>query len=292
MNVSIIYNPKSTGDSRAGAKELEKKLKKILPKIPIKCVPTKYAGHSEKLACAIASSRKKPLIVSASGDGGYHEVVNGVMRASARANGPICAVLPTGNANDHSRTMQDKPLWQAIDKGKVTKIDLLKISMTNSSGSTAVRYAHSYIGLGLTPVIAAELNRHDLTAFKETMLVLKTFFKHRPFKIRRKSKVFKLDSLVFTNINQMAKILTLAEKNRPADGRFEVVSFPHAHRLVLIKKILLAATTGLKTSKRERTYEFEVIKKMPIQLDGELAVLEAGAKVQIITANKALTTIV
>lgn len=290
-SVVIIYNPASTGDSESDAKELARQLRKTVPKLKIKTVPTKYAGHAEKLAYSIAQSHEKSLIVSSSGDGGYHEVVNGVMKAVSKASSAIVAVLPAGNANDHSRTMQDKPLWKAIQKGKITRIDLLKVSI-KSGGKESTRYAHSYAGLGLTPVIATKLNSHTLNAYKETLLTVKTFFTHRPFKIRRGSKILVFDSLIFANINQMAKVLTLAQKNKPDDGKFEVVSFPHGHKLLLIKKIFRAATTGLNTTRREQKYSFETIKKMPMQLDGEVARLAAGDKVNIISMQKILRTIV
>lgn len=290
-SVVIIYNPNSTGNSKSNAKKLESKLKKILPHLAIKAIPTKYAGHAEKLACSLASSRKKPLIVSSSGDGGYHEVINGIMAVSAKGGSAIAAVLPAGNANDHSRTMHKRPLWQAIQKGKVIKIDLLKVTI-KSGGNTQVRYAHSYVGLGLTPAVATELNRHTLNAFKEISLLLKTFFKYRPFKIRRRNKITAFDSLIFANINQMAKVLTLSQKNKPDDGLFEVISFPHAHKLLLIRKLFRAATTGLQTTRRQKRYSFETIKKMPMQLDGEITRLAAGAEIEIVAVKKALRTIV
>lgn len=290
-SVAIIYNPKSTGSSKEDAKELEKSLKETLRRVPIKCIATKYAGHAEELAYELAKSREKPLIISSSGDGGYNEVINGVMQAGRDGRSAICAVLPAGNANDHSRTMQDRPLWKAIKKGKVAKIDLLRVNI-QSSESTVVRYAHSYVGLGLTPVIATELNRHTLNSFKESILVIKTFFKHRPFKIRRGSRTIRLDSLIFANINQMAKVLTLAKSNKPDDGQFEVISFPHGHKFLLIKKLFKAAAVGLKTTKRTDNYSFRIIKKMPMQLDGEVVPLAAGTKVQITAAKKILQTFV
>ncbi len=290
-SVTIIYNPNSTGNSKSDAKELQKQLKKALPEIPVKSVPTEYAGHAEKIALGLAKSNKKPLIISSSGDGGYHEVINGVMLAGEKGKSAICAILPAGNANDHSRTMQDRPLFQAIKKGKVIRIDLLKVNM-KKPGTVSARYAHSYIGLGLTPVIATELNRHTLNAFKETTLTLKTFFKYRPFKIRRNGRIFSFDSLIFANINQMAKVLTLAEKNRPDDGKFEVISFPHAHKFQLIKKLFKAATTGLKNTRRERKYSFEVVKNMPMQMDGEVTKLSKGTRVDITSAREILRTII
>lgn len=291
-SVFIIYNPKSTGDSHGRAKELQSKLNRAVPELSVTSIPTERTGHAEGIAYDIAVNEKSPLIISSSGDGGYNEVINGVMRAKGKGNTTVCAVLPAGNANDHSRTMQERPLWEAIKEGKVIDIDLLKVSVSPSQGKDMIRYAHSYAGLGLTPVVAVELNRHTLNAFKEMCLVLKTFFKHHPFKIYHDNKELTLDSLIFMNINQMAKVLTLAEENKPDDGLFEVVSFPHNHKLLLVYQLFKAATIGLKTTKRVRNYSFEVRKEMPIQLDGEVMFIKPGSRVSMLAIPRALKTII
>lgn len=285
--VMIIYNPNSTGDSESNARDLQKRLKKSLKDIEITCIATKYAGHAEKLAGEFAKKYKKPLIVSSSGDGGYHEVVNGIMQANANA---IAAVLPSGNANDHSRVMHDQPIYKSIIQKNVSKIDLLKVSVTGQN--KLVRYAHSYIGLGLTPVIATELNRHTLNAFREAWLVTKIFYQYRPFKIKHADKLYSLDSLILTNINEMAKVLTLATDNRPDDGKFEIVTFPHNNKLRLLRKLLTAATSGLPTTQRKSSYQFEIIKAMPMQLDAEVIKLAKGSKIQVSSKRKTLSTIV
>src|SRR4051812_41454633 len=89
--ICIIYNPNSTGRSQRKAKDLQRQLRERLPDIPAVCLATEYAGHARELAFDIAQSEKKPLIISASGDGGYNEVINGVMEADNRQ--AVCAVL-------------------------------------------------------------------------------------------------------------------------------------------------------------------------------------------------------
>lgn len=290
-SISIIYNPHSTGDSKSMAKKLSTNLQKELDGVTIKLVATKYAGHARELAKQIAAREKTPLIISSSGDGGYNEVVNGVMEANNVE--AVCAVLPAGNANDHSRTVQEnRPLLKGILKGKVTKLDLLKVILTFPEGNKKTMYAHSYAGLGLTPVIAVELNKNDLNALNEILITLKTFFKYRPFKIHHDDKVIEIDSLLFANINQMAKILTLASPTRLDDGKFEVIVLPAGRKLMLVRTLVKALTSSLDTAKRYKTYEFTTIKKMPMQLDGEVHKLPAGSKVKVISAHAALKTVV
>ena len=188
--------------------------------------------------------------------------------------------------------MQDAPLAERIIAGKISKIDVLRMVTIGPDGTSSTRFAHSYIGLGLTPVIAAELNRHTLNAFRELKIVVERFYKYRPFKIRRGTRTLKLNSLLFANINQMAKVLTLAKKNRPVDGKFEVVSFPAGRKRQLIARLFRAAVSSLPTTRREKSYTFEVVKKLPVQLDGEVMTLAKGSKVTVSSAHKALRTVV
>ena len=265
--ISIIYNPNSTGNSEAMAKQLQKDLKRFVPTTPTECLPTDFAGHAQELAHDIAKSEKRPLIVSASGDGGYNEVVNGVMEAENEH--AVCAVLPAGNANDHSRTMHNRPLLELIVRGRVVHLDLIKVTAVNQRAKTS-RLAHSYVGLGLTPVVAVELNRHSLNAFKEAVLVIKVFFKYRPFEIMHRGQLLHLDSLLFANINQMAKVLTLAPENHPDDGKFEVIMFPSGSKVTLVRRLAQAATNRAHPPKQRQTYTFTTRKTMPMQLDGEV----------------------
>jgi diacylglycerol kinase (ATP) len=288
-HIAIIFNPKSTGASERKARELARTLRKSIKDVPIACIATKYAGHAEKLAFDIAKKEARPLIVSSSGDGGYNEVVNGVIAAkNTRA---ICAVLPAGNANDHSRTMQSRPLAESIKKAEVIKLDLLEVAIATGNTRT-IRYAHSYVGLGLTPVVAVELNRNSLNSFKEAWIVLRAFFRYRPFRIRHGKKVYKLDSLLFGNINQMAKVLTIAPQNQPADGKFEVIQFPSGRKWWLVKRLAQAAVAKLENVSQASSYEFVTIQKMPMQLDGEVITLHAGCQVTVKCRPNLLATIV
>jgi diacylglycerol kinase (ATP) len=289
-SIHIIFNPNSTGNSKELAYELAHKLKAKIKDCQVECVPTQHAGHAEEMARSLATAEPQPLIISSSGDGGYNEVINGVL--SSGNTSAICAVLPAGNANDHGRTMHSKDVYELILDRKPKRIDALRVHVTNREGEDFVRYAHSYVGLGLTPVIAVELNRHSLNAFKELKIVLQRFYKYRPFKIRHNGKVIRLNSLIFANINQMAKVLTLAEENHPDDGKFEIVQFRAGKKRKLLGRLVKAAMSNLPTPKQAATYEFKTIKKMPMQLDGEVINLPPMCTVTITSAHKALKTLV
>lgn len=286
--IFIIYNPNSTGDSHKLAKELQRKLAKSKRKAEL--IGTKRAGHARELAYELAKKYKNPLIISSSGDGGYHEVVIGVMKAKDEGYSAMAAVLPAGNANDHARVTHIKPLDEAINAQSITQIDLLKIYRKCDDEEESVMYAHSYAGIGLSAIVATELNNHDLNAVKEKWLVLRKMYAYRPFKILHNGEVLKFDSLVFANISEMAKVLTLSKSSRIDDGKFELISFPYQQKRVLWKKIIKMTITGLEP-KSIKSYDFKTLKKTLMQVDGEIIELEPNCQIKIESAHRALTTI-
>ena len=88
--------------------------------------PTERAGHGRELARQAAGTGR-PLVVSVSGDGGYNEVVDGVMHADNPD--VVCAVMAAGNANDHRRATGEQPLAEVVVAGDVSRIDLLRLTV-------------------------------------------------------------------------------------------------------------------------------------------------------------------
>ncbi|MFP5369176.1 MAG: diacylglycerol/lipid kinase family protein, partial [Actinomycetes bacterium] len=218
--IVLIFNPQSTGNAPQAAEELRAQLASRLPAVPLELSPTQHAGHARDLARDAASSGR-PLIVSVSGDGGYNEVVNGVMDAGNEQ--AVCAVRAAGNANDHRRVTRERPLADAIVAGDVRRMDLLRLTVGSGAGAM-VRYAHSYIGVGLTPVVAVDLEKGGKGSWREIVSVVRAFSRFRPFPIRLEDgRRRSIDSLVFANISEMAKYAVLSEDGRPDDGRFEVL---------------------------------------------------------------------
>lgn len=281
----VIFNPNSTGDSQAIAKEFCRDLSKLRPEAKVKLQETTHAGHAEELGYELTNKYTDVLLVSVSGDGGYHELVNGVMKAvDEGAPMPICAVLPGGNANDHHSFIATRPLLEAIATEGSTEIDLLKVE----AGVT--RYAHSYAGLGLTPLVAVELNKHKLSALKEAWLSLKTFWKFKPFTIIEDGKRVTFDSLILANIGVMAKYLTLDQDNSPRDGKFEVLHWPHKRKLQLVSHLFRSAAGKPGSPKSVDRFEFTTVAPMPMQLDGELIKLSSNQRVVVSCAPSRLRT--
>ena len=286
--IVIIFNPQSTGDAPRSAAELRGELIRRLPDVPLDLCPTRHAGHARDLAREAAGTGS-PLIVSVSGDGGYNEVVNGVMDAgNERA---VCAVRAAGNANDHRRVTRERPLADAIVAGDVRRIDLLRLTVGEGTAART-RYAHSYIGVGVTPVVAVDLEKGGKGSWKEIASVVRVFARFRPFPIRLENgRRRSIDSLVFANIAEMAKYATLSEDSRPDDGRFEVITQQRTGRLRVLSTAIRAATRGLGPQPSTTHYAFTTLVPMPLQLDGELMELDADTLVAVDIAPSALATV-
>ncbi len=286
--IVIIFNPRSTGDAPRSAQELRRELTRRLPAVPLDLCPTRHAGHARDLAREAAGTGR-PLIVSVSGDGGYNEVVNGVMDAgNDRA---VCAVRAAGNANDHRRVTRERPLADAIVAGDVRRIDLLRLTVGTGTAAQT-RYAHSYIGVGLTPVVAVDLEKGGKGSWREIASVVRVFARFRPFPIRLENgRRRSIDSLVFANIAEMAKYATLSEHSRPDDGRFEVITQQRTGKLRVLSTAIRAATRGLGPQPSTTHYAFTTLVPMPLQLDGELVELDANTLVTVDIAPSALATV-
>lgn len=283
---TIIYNPNSTGDSQSIAKDFYADLRKLKPKCRVELKETTHASHGEELGYELSKQGPSTMLISVSGDGGYNELINGVMKAvNEGAEPPICAVLPGGNANDHYTFISKRPLLAAIEADGLTRLDLLKVE------AATTRYAHSYVGLGLTPLVAVELNKYKLSAIKEMWLSLKTFWKFKPFKIIEEGKQRTFDSLIMANIGVMAKHLTLdTDSAPPRDGLFEVIRWPHNHKLRLVRQLAQAALSKTDAPQSVKRLEFTTVEPMPMQLDGELIKLKANQKVTVSCAPAKLRT--
>ena len=287
--VVLIFNPNSTGDAKELAEGLQRDLAQRVPGLAVDLLPTEHAGHATELSRQ-AAGEGAPLIVSVSGDGGYNEVVNGVMQAANdRA---FAAVLAAGNANDHRRTTKERPIAEAIADGSASRIDLLRFTATGA-GDDVVRYAHSYIGLGLTPVVAVDLEKGGKGSLREMVTVVRSFAKFRPFEIQIEDGTRqRFDSLVFANIAQMAKVATLAEdQGKPDDGLFEVITLRHTAKWRILATAIKASTTGLGKEPSVHSYAFTTVTPLPLQIDGEVIDLPTGSTVRVDILPQALQTV-
>jgi diacylglycerol kinase family enzyme len=285
--VVLIFNPGKAGMATR-IDDLQRDLAAAQPGLPIELLPTDFAGHARDLARSVAEAGA-PLIVSVSGDGGYNEVVNGVMDVPASR--AVCTVLPAGNANDHHRSRPVRPLTEAIRESPVRRIDLLRITFRGAHREQ-VQYAHSYVGFGLTPLMAIGIEKGGKGKILELLSVARTLSGLRPFElVRADGATARFDSLILANISRMAKYGRVSESNHPDDGQFEVVTLPHAGRWKMALMTLRAVTLGLGHQPSVSSYAFTTRNAVPCQIDGEVVHVQAGTHVLVESARGALATI-
>jgi len=285
--VAIIYNPNSTGSSKTMAEDFKQNILSRIPKQKVKLMPTKYAGHAEKLAYKIARRSKSPLIFSSSGDGGYNEVINGAMKAQKKGSKPTTGLLPAGNANDHYHNVHSDEIIDLMIAKKPKQIDLLRISYV-ANKKQQHRYAHSYIGFGISSMVSRELNKTKLNKFKETWLVIRTLFTISPAKLKLNEEVGKYDSVIISNVDRMSKYLTVSHPSRIDDGLFEVTISKHENKLKLVALLLQASLVKLKEDQQTNTFSLDTTEHTVAQADGEILDIDANTHVDITIEKQVL----
>lgn len=286
-SITVIYNPNSTGSSKKLATKFADRLEDTAYVNLIQILPTERVGHAEELAYRQAKSSPLPLIISSSGDGGYHEVINGVMAAKAEGASPVTGLLPAGNANDHYRNLHQKPIEQMIVAGERHFVDLLSVTV-KSPTERWQRYAHSYVGVGLTPQVGFKLNQVNLNWLNEKWIALKTLLKLEPVRLVLNGQTLLYDSLIVSNVPHMSKVIGLSKEAKMNDGQFEITGFIHKSKLQLLKKIFEATTKGLEGTQHASQFSFDAADPILMQLDGEVKTLPPHSRVTIKLLPKAL----
>ncbi|MBM6622285.1 diacylglycerol kinase [Micrococcaceae bacterium RIT802] len=293
--IFLVFNPDPEKKAPHLARLLRDEIAERLPGVPVELSPTDHAGHGRELARLAAAGAEgdggpSVLIVSVSGDGGYNDVVNGVMDVPGST--AVCAVLPAGNANDHRRSVESLPVIDAIAAGGVRRMDLLRLCIGAPGDSTNIRYAHSYIGFGLTAEMGRGIERAGKGGVRELLGVVRTLPRLRPFEIERADGArARFDSLILANVARMAKYGTVSDAVVPSDGRFEVIALPHSSRWALALMTLRAVTIGLGPQDSVERYAFTTTSPLPVQLDGELLKIPAGASIVVESAHRAIRVI-
>lgn len=285
----LVFNPGKSGMT-ARINGLRRDLAAGAPELQVDLLPTGFAGHARDLARSVAAAGST-LIVSVSGDGGYNEVVNGVMDVPGSK--AVCTVVAAGNANDHHRSMPAISLPEAvrIGQGQVRHIDLLRITF-GEEPQAQVHYAHSYIGFGLTPLMAIGIESGGKGKILELLSVARTLSHLSPFElVRADGAIACLDSLILANISRMAKYGRVSEAAGPDDGRFEVVTLPHSGHWKMALMTLRAVTLGLGNQPSVSSYAFSTRDAVPCQIDGEVRHLPAATHVLVESAKNALAVL-
>jgi diacylglycerol kinase (ATP) len=285
--VIIIFNPNSTGDGKANAKELRQRITEHSPDMKIVVRPTKHAGHAVDIAAEYAADASA-VIVSSSGDGGYNEVVNGVLKSSKPK--AALAVLPSGNANDHYNAVSTDDLVKNIVEGNSKLIEAIHIQAI-VDGKEWNRFAHSYVGFGITPKIGKELTARKLNMFNEKWHTLYHLMKFKHVDISQDKVVKKYSSLVFSTVPKMSKIIRLEDSANQRDGKMEVYETEYQSPIQLLWVLLRASLQGIEKSARVDRYSLKTISRTMVQLDGEVFMLDADSDIQLTCVKSAIRTV-
>lgn len=287
--VVILYNPNSTGDSFKNAQKLKNSLKKAGYKHTVSLVGTQHKNHAEEIAQQYGATTARVFLVSSSGDGGYHELINGLVSTDNKT--VVAGLLPSGNANDHFHAQSGMDVVQSVMHNETKFVDVLEVR-AKINGKRWTRYAHSYVGLGISPAIGSELNHYELNPVNEKVLLAKKLFQFKRVKIILNGKPQKITSLVCANIPRMSKVLKIGQ-NKPADdGKFEVTIVGARSRLRIIAALFKAISVGLQEIESTTSFSFKTVSKVSIQLDGEVYDIDPHTKVRITSLQKRLETII
>lgn len=280
--IAIIYNPKSSsGESHERAANLQLKLNRR--GLSSNLYATEHAGHGAEIAANLAEKYVRPLLVSVSGDGGYHDVINGAILGAAKSSKkrtPVCAVLSAGNANDHRSATKKRPLATSIAGNKTEPLGLLKISI-RIGRKTEVVYGHSYFGIGLTARGARTVQAKRLGKFEEVRKVVADVMKTKPARLSiNDGPVGSYDSVVTSAIDRMAKVVRFAG-HTPDPNVFNLAVHPHRRRALLPLRMLSFLATRGQSAEQTELFSCITHSAVDVQIDGEAHTLPKGTQITV-----------
>lgn len=283
---AILYNPKSTGDSEKLARRFARRLERAQIADKVEVIATERSRHAEDIVPQLAKKHGNIYVVSSSGDGGYNEVVNGAIKATEQGGQVVTGLLPSGNANDHYKALHKPYVVRRLKANQVKHIDVLQIE-TTLKGKPWQRYAHSYIGFGISSEIGRLLNETDLTPTKELLISAKAFLEFEAFEAKVDGKKQLFHSIIVSNVGKMSKFFKLSKHALPDDGKFEIIT-AEANKTKLIGTLVKSATVGVPHEKQTTSFTFETVSPLLVQLDGEVYNIDGGVKVRVGIAHKKL----
>ena len=279
--IYIIYNPNSTGNSKSRAAALQKKLKQN--GLTCQLLATEHAGHARQLASQY--SAPGTMLISSSGDGGFNEVVSGVL--SSKHPRTVVGLLPAGNANDHYAARHKPKLINRIINQEATSSDAIKVSWDDQT-----YFAHSYIGLGLSADIGEQLTKHKLNPFLEVWLVVRNLFRRRPVQIKIDDKTYHYDSYICSVVNRMAKFLNLPDGAKRPAGEFVITHTEAGSFTNLVKHFLSLSLAESNKITSARQISLTTLAETSLQLDGEVVDIPSGSLVKIECLPGAIKSII
>jgi len=286
--ICLIANPNSSRGGDRVARELRRRLRQAVT-VPVSIHLTKRTGHARDFARKLLREDARTLLISVSGDGGYHEVINGAMASGVKK--PRCAVFGAGNANDHHQSLYENEdeFLKRLAGGRLRSFDLIRFDIGKGNGKSTV-YAHSYGGVGLSAQAAHRLDQEASDPLAEIIGSLRTTAGAPAVPLRVGGRVLAYDSLLVLNVGRMAKYLRTRHRPRASGKRLYLVSLRHRGRLLRMWQVARAFAFGLPTRRVERV-TFTTAKPTLLQLDGEVHKLTAETQVGVTRSRQAIRTL-
>ena len=268
--ILIVANPQSRRDGMKKALWLQKQLNKAGVSQP-ELLITEYARHAPEFVYEACRAVPRPLVIAVSGDGGNHEVVNGLMRAKLEAgNQPTLAVFPAGNANDFFHAEQGwsaKQFAPLILAGQTRPLDIIQVGVDQPGLGRITTYEPAYVGFGLTGYAAQLLMQGHYGRVSEyTRFPLHALKGHERMTLKVAGEKVQLDSLTLHNIARMAKRLKFPSA-RCDDGQLEMLRLKATNPGIVLRA--LAGTRGFRSMRSMRQLSFELLMPTWCQFGGE-----------------------
>ena len=253
---------------------------------PIHIFETKEALHGIQLAQAAALDSFS-IVLAAGGDGTLHEVVNGVLSASAAINHqPTIGLIPIGSGNDFARTMHLKSdvnhIIGLIRSASVRSVNVGKIVYSTADGGSGERYFINVADIGMGPevvkrVASARKRLGGEVAYYKS--IIETFLKFKPLTVTATTPSWKwtgkLRSLAVANGKYYGHGLCIAPDALPDDDTFDFFICGNVSVFDFIRysgKLKHGKYLKVKhvEYKREKKVSFTSSKQCLIEGDGEL----------------------
>jgi diacylglycerol kinase family enzyme len=110
-------------------------------------------------------------------------------------------------------------------------------------------------------------------------------------KLKEGKATRRYSSIIFGNIDRMSKVMKLSDDNSVRDGKFEMSAIRFRSKLRLLAYLLTAATFGLKDSDSLKRFAFTTSRTLPIQLDGEVYLIDKNSSVIVESIKRNLRCI-
>jgi diacylglycerol kinase (ATP) len=252
--------------------------------IGVNVIASTGPGHAVDLARE-AYTQGYRRFIAVGGDGTAHEILNGVLLASAIPERISLGFLPLGTGNSFLRDFTNdgaESSLQAILANRKRPIDLIRL--THAGGQI---YSFNLLSVGFTADVGALTNRYFKTLGHFGYL-LGVFV--RVAQLRRRVFALRCDDdkdwderrclfLTFNNSKYTGGTMLIAPNADAADGLIEFVRWGPIGRLGLMRMLpKLYDGTHLEhplASRREvRHVEFNVAVPVDVMIDGEIATLQ------------------